>query len=45
MTAYYQKLDSNPQPRTSLLGINQGRCGAGVTGVQFNNPNTLQAIL
>lgn len=38
---YYN--DSNP--RTLLLGINPGRFGAGVTGVNFTAPRQLQQVL
>lgn len=34
-TAFFQKFYNDTQPRTLALGINPGRFGAGVTGVNF----------
>jgi hypothetical protein len=39
--AFYNKFYSDQNPRTLLLGINPGRFGAGVTGVNFTAPRQL----
>ena len=39
---FYTKYYSDQHPRTILLGINPGRYGAGVTGVNFTAPRQLK---
>ncbi|MEO6069613.1 MAG: uracil-DNA glycosylase family protein [Chitinophagaceae bacterium] len=41
MKTFFQKFFNDSQPRTLLLGINPGRFGAGVTGVNFTAPKQL----
>src|SRR6476661_2924650 len=40
-TAFFQKFYNDTAPRRLLLGINPGRFGAGVTGVNFTAPKQL----
>jgi len=40
-TAFFQKFYNDAAPRRLLLGINPGRFGAGVTGVNFTAPKQL----
>ena len=39
--AFYNRFYSDTRPRTLLIGINPGRFGAGVTGVNFTAPRQL----
>lgn len=41
MTVFFTKYYNDALPRTLLLGINPGRFGAGVTGVNFTAPKQL----
>ena len=41
---FYTKYYSDESPRTIMLGINPGRYGAGVTGVNFTAPRQLKQI-
>src|SRR6478672_11168433 len=41
---FYTKYYSDQNPRTIILGINPGRYGAGVTGVNFTAPRQLRQI-
>ena len=41
ITSFFQKYYNDNEPRTILLGINPGRFGAGVTGVNFTAPKQL----
>lgn len=38
MAAFYSRYFSDKQPRTLALGINPGRHGAGITGINFTAP-------
>src|SRR5438067_2234225 len=42
MEQFFNKYYSDTKPRIVLLGINPGRFGAGVTGVNFTAPRQLQ---
>jgi len=39
---FFQKYYSNDHPRRLMLGINPGRFGAGITGVNFTGPKQLK---
>ena len=42
--AFYKKYYPGDTPRTFLLGINPGRCGAGITGISFTDPIRLEEV-
>jgi hypothetical protein len=41
MRTFYQKFYSDNRPRLLMLGINPGRFGAGITGINFTAPRQL----
>jgi hypothetical protein len=42
VTRFYKEFYSNDHPRTIILGINPGRHGAGITGINFTGPRQLK---
>src|SRR5437868_12793993 len=40
--AFYNKYYNDSRPRRLLLGINPGRFGAGITGINFTAPRQLK---
>lgn len=41
---FYEKYYADDQPRNVILGINPGRLGAGITGINFTDPDKLERI-